>query len=278
MDIESVKWNTQAGRGRAARIDTGSKGDRSMTSYTLPYRTDWQDMENVLDYAKGSGADRAALDARFGAGESLRETLNTIEQLGLALRDDSGGVRLTSLGDRLAYAPTPAERLDVLVEAMLGYLPYRIPLERALADDVELVDGPWVEHVWQVDMRLGQPRNRVEEARTFFFRLADAAGLGDYRRGVRGQSTRLDLAPEFATRVRPLLERPLQAVAETNSADQPVDGLRIDVTPQVAPATPLPASAHPVSTTSISITVDMSDWDLDRIRAFLTVIGYSVAE
>ncbi|MEZ4572840.1 MAG: hypothetical protein R2849_21480 [Thermomicrobiales bacterium] len=36
-----------------------------MPDYTLPYRTDWQDMAAVLDYAKGSGAERAALDARF---------------------------------------------------------------------------------------------------------------------------------------------------------------------------------------------------------------------
>jgi hypothetical protein len=249
-----------------------------MTGYTLPYRTDWQDMDSVLDYAKGSGAERAALDARFGAGESMRETLNTLEQLALALRDDSGGMRLTALGDRLAYAPTQPERLDVLVEAMLGYPPYRMPLERALAGDMELVDGPWVEHVWQVDMRLRQPRNRVEEARTFFLRLADAAGLGSYRRGVRGQSTRLELAPDFAARVRPLLERPVEAIAEADRAEEPLEGVRIDVTPQAARAMSLPAATQPASATSISITVDMTDWDLDRIEAFLDLIGFPISK
>jgi acyl-coenzyme A thioesterase PaaI-like protein len=247
-----------------------------MTGYTLPYRTDWQDMESVLDYAKGSGAERTALDARFGAGESMRETLNTLEQLALALRDDSGGIRLTVLGDRLAYAPTQAERLDVLVEAMLGYPPYRMPLERALAGDMQMIDGPWVEHVWQVDMRLRQPRNRVEEARTFFFRLADVAGLGSYRRGVRGQSTRLELASDFAVRVRPLLERPVEAVAEADRAEETLEGVRIDVTPQAARAMSLPAATQPASATGISITVDMTDWDLERIEVFLNLIGFPI--
>ncbi len=92
-----------------------------------------------------------------------------------------------------------------------GIGPYRIPFERALADGLEVIEAPWVEHVWQVDMRLGQPRNRVAEARTFFFRLADAAGLGTYRRGVRGQTTRLELSDDFAEQVRPLLVPPVDA-------------------------------------------------------------------
>lgn len=174
---------------------------------TLPYRSDWREMSRLLDYCKGKGADRATLDARFGGGESLRETLNALEQLGLILRDDSSDVRLTSFGDRLAYAPDAAERRLLLIEALLGYAPYRYPLERAVDNQMALLDAPWLERIWQVDMRLGQPRNRVEEARTFFFRLADDAGLGTYRRGVRGQTTRLELSDDFVPVVGGLIQQ-----------------------------------------------------------------------
>jgi len=248
-----------------------------MAEYTLPYRTDWQEMLAVLDYAKGGGgADRAALDARFGAGEALRETLNAIEQLGLAVRDDSGGVRLTELGDRIAYAPGGDARTRALLEAMLAYPPYRIPLERALADGAEVIEAPWVEHVWQVDMRLGQPRNRVAEARTFFFRLADAAGLGTYRRGVRGQTTRLELADDFAEQVRPLLER---APAATPQPEDVPPAAEVPPTPQPL-SIPVMTAAGPASSVpaTLAITVDMTDWDLDRIEAFLRLIGYPVVE
>jgi hypothetical protein len=250
-----------------------------MAEYTLPYRTDWQDMAGVLEYSKGSsGAERAALDARFGAGEAMRETLNALEQLGLAVRDDSGGARLTELGDRLAYAPGSAERSRALSEAILGYPPYRIPLERALGDSFEIIDAPWVEHVWQVDMRLGQPRNRVAEARTFFFRLADAAGIGAYRRGVRGQSTRLELAGDFPERIRPLLElrtdtQP-EAIDEPVSVEQLESELRIDA----RSAPPGAISQPPATTPALSISVDLTDWDLERIVAFLKLVGYPVVE
>src|SRR5690606_19627709 len=131
-----------------------------MAEVMLPYRTDWRAMGTLLDYAKGKGVDRATLEARMGAGESLRETLNAAEQLGLVTRDEVGDVRLTPQGERLAYASSESERRDELARAMLSYPPYAIPLERAVAEELTVLDAPWVERVWQVDMRLGQPRNR----------------------------------------------------------------------------------------------------------------------
>ena len=227
----------------------------------------------------GKGADRAVLDARFGGGESLRETLNALEQLGLVLRSDAGDVQLTDAGDRLAYAPDEAERRQSLVEALLGYWPYRVPLERVAGERLAVLDAPTVERIWQVDMRLGQPRNRVEEARTFFFRLADDAGLGSYRRGVRGQTTRLDLAqPAFG-----VLQSTLAALGEAEDQDAPAP-VHTDQPDVAAPApseAPVPQALRlqPPSTstppdTTLSIQVDMSDWDLDKIEAFLSMIGY----
>jgi hypothetical protein len=257
----------------------------------LPYRTDWREMASVLDYCKGKGADRGALESRFGAGESLRETLNALEQLRLIERGEGGDVRLTTLGEQVAYAPDQSRRRELLVAVLLGYAPYRFPLERAAADDLDLLEGPWVEHVWQVDMRLGQPRNRVEEARTCFFRLADEAGLGTYRRGVRGQTTRLELATDFAERVRPLLQRPgvapasgperepapviaearqpstASVPARPGQASMPAVGF----VPDALPSTP---GSAPGSGVTMTLHVDMSDWELDRIEDFLRLIGY----
>jgi hypothetical protein len=238
----------------------------------LPYRTDWREMAAVMEYCKGKGADRAVLDARFGSGEGLRETLNALEQLAVVTRDDTGDVRLTDLGERLAYAPDRAARQAVLLEALTAYAPYRIPFERALGDGLELLDGPWVEHVWQVDMRLGQPRNRVEEARTLFFRLADEAGLGSYRRGVRGQTTRLELSADFAERIAPLLDLPEALPAQ---AAAPSDSLPA-TSPAAWQARHSPAAA-PAGVT-LAMQVDLTEWELDKIAAFFRLIGYPPAE
>ena len=208
----------------------------------LPYRTDWRELHNVLEYCKGKGADRGALEARFGAGENLRETLNALEQLDLIARNDSGDVRLSALGERLAYAPDATHRREWLTEALLGYAPYRFPLQRAAADGLRLLDAPWVEHLWQVDMRLGQPRNRVEEARTFFFRLADEAALGTYRRGVRGQTTRLELAPDIAERLS-RAQAALAAAEADRAAAHPAQVAAVGSAARLAPSARQPRAA-----------------------------------
>lgn len=249
-----------------------------MDELILPYRTDWREMSRVLDYCKGKGAERAVLDARFGGGESLRETLNALEQLGLIARSDVGDVRLTPAGDRLAYATSETEERLLLVGAMLRYRPYRVALERALDSGLSVLDAPTVERIWQVDMRLAQPRNRVEEARTFFFRLADDAGLGTYRRGVRGQTTRLELSPDFSQALGDVLTALDEPVPEPEPEALPEEPVpHAGTSPRVA--TPAPVRINPAARatrpeTTLSIQVDMSEWELDKIEAFLAMIGY----
>ncbi|HLI51024.1 MAG TPA: hypothetical protein VKU87_04460 [Thermomicrobiaceae bacterium] len=239
-----------------------------MAEPMLPYRTDWRSLTTLLDQAKGKGVDRATLEARMGAGESLRETLNAAEQLALATRDDAGDVRLTSLGERLAYSSSEEERRDDLARAILDYPPYAIPLDRAVAEALPAIDGPWVERVWQVDMRLRQPRNRVEEARTLYFRLADEAGLGSYRRGVRGQPTRLTLAGDAAGRLAALRASTPASDHHTEAAPAAPAGAQ----PSSGASSPALA-VQPSSPVSLNITVDLSDWDLDKIEQFLQLVG-----
>ena len=232
-----------------------------MDQVMLPYRTDWRAMAALLDYAKGKGADRAMLEARLGAGESFRETLNALEQLGLVERADAGDVRLTPAGERLAYASGDVERRRELARALLSYPPYAVPLERAVTEGLAVIEGPWVERIWQVDMRLGQPRNRVEEARTFFFRLADDAGLGTYRRGVRGQPTRLELGVDGLERVRRLRAEVNGAPVEDQSAqDQRVAEAHV----------PYHVSNVPVT---LNITIDLTNWEMDKIERLLRLVG-----
>jgi len=224
----------------------------------LLYRTDWRSLATLLDILKGKGSDRTTLEARLGAGESFRETLNAAEQLSVVRRDEAGEIQLTEQGRRLAYAANERERHYELTGAMLSYPPYAIPLQRALDEDLPILDGPWVERVWQVDMRLGQPRNRVEEARTFFFRLADDAGLGTYHRGVRGQPTRLELRANVADLLEQLTEAEPEAVVPREAA---------------APAVAAHSMSPNTAPVALNLTIDMSDWDLDRIEALLRLVG-----
>lgn len=236
-----------------------------MDDVMLPYRTDWLTIKNLLDFSRGKGVDRSALESKIGSGEVLRETLNAAEQLGLIDREGSGEVRLTPDGERLAYAVGDADKRSELARAILSYPPYAIPLERAVAEDISVVDGRWVVRVWQIDMDLGQPRNRVEEARTFFFRLADDAGLGTFRRGVRGQPTRLELNPETP--------RLIQEMTQESVEEQPP----VEAVPGGPVLTPV-VSTTAAGSASLAVTVDMTDWDLDKIEVFLRLVGLIPAD
>jgi hypothetical protein len=246
----------------------------------LPYRTDPRLLFQVLEYAKGRGVDRSVLEARLGGGEPLRETLNALEQLGLIERDDAE-IRLTEAGRRLAYATDAAERRRELARVVLSYPPYGGAIERALREGLSVIDGPWVERVWQVEMRLAQPRNRVEEARTFFFRLAEEAGLGVFRRGVRGQPSRLILAPDIEEQVRalrPLLAQPEplrgteeQAPPATATAPLGEDGT--ETLPLAQPLVRHLATGNAALTVQVSVNVDLTAWDLEKIAAFLRLLG-----
>jgi hypothetical protein len=246
----------------------------------LPYRTDWRSVMTMLEYVKGKGADRSSLEARLGSGESFRETLNTAEQLGLVERDEGGEIRLTLSGQHIAYATSEAERRQEMAAALCRYLPYRVPFERALAQSAQVIDAPSVERTWQVDMRLGQPRNRVEEARTFFFRLADEAGLGTFRRGVRGQPTRLELSSDYQSMMRALLDETTDETEEVEipaapSADRAAPAAVSSVTPDSQQQVTLPVPSSPPGV-RLEIQVDMTDWDLDKIEAFLEMVGLRV--
>jgi hypothetical protein len=238
----------------------------------LPYRTDWRSVMTMLDYVKGKGADRSALEARLGTGEGFRETLNTAEQLGLVDRDDGGEIRLTTPGQRIAYASNDGERRRELAMALCRYAPYRVPFERAVHEGHRLIDGPSVEQTWQVNMRLGQPRNRVEEARTFYFRLADEAGLGTFRRGVRGQPTRLELIDGFASTMTLLLQETAGETDVPEAPETPVDTAEPVLAGGVSLSAPIPAPPG----VNLEIHVDMTEWDLDRIEAFLGMVGLRV--
>lgn len=244
----------------------------------LPYRTDPRLLFQVLEYAKGRGVDRSVLEARLGGGEPLRETLNALEQLGLIERDDAE-VRVTEAGRRLAYATDAAERRRELARVVLSYRPYGGAIERALREGLSVIDGPWVERVWQVEMRLGQPRNRVEEARTFFFKLAEEAGLGVFRRGVRGQPSRLVLAPDLDEQVRalrPLLARaePLRGVSEEASEEQTKRAeAQPEMPPRLAGEGTIEAAGRVPVTVTMTVTVDLTTWELEKIEAFLRLLG-----
>ncbi len=242
----------------------------------LPYRTDPRLLFQVLEYAKGRGIDRSVLEARLGGGEPLRETLNALEQLGLIARDASE-IRLTETGRRLAYATDALERQRELARVVLSYPPYGGVIERALREGLSVIDGPWVERVWQVEMRLGQPRNRVEEARTFFFKLAEEAGLGLFRRGVRGQPSRLVLAPDLEERVRAL--RPLLSGAGGEVEPAPTESAAVSPVTTVSSKVAVGSvpertiAGPPGAAVTIMVSVDLTAWELEKIEAFLRLLG-----
>lgn len=234
----------------------------------LPYRCEWSDVIRLVEHVRARpDADRSHLEARIGKGESFTETLNAAVQFSLIEEKPSGTYNLTAeRGRGLAYAASDDERQQILLQIITTYEPYSVPLERALRDDQDQLESPTVIRIWQVDMSLGQRDTRVKEGVTFFFKLCQEANLGQYVRGYGKRPGRVELSASGQGMFRQALELETPQEVVTEPSAEPTEGLAPPGEPKEEVTTP------PRMGASIQVNVDMTEWDLDKIRSFFRII------
>ena len=166
---------------------------------TLPIMATQEDVEKVVNYlkTKATGDTIAAATAALGPTPLDGRKLKAYVTWGLVTRDGDQ-LALGSLGRDLARAPAES-RAYVYSQILRGMPPYRGGLEWMFYQTLESVTtaemgAHWVEHHKQ---QLGSAQEAtIKNMAVCFFHLCEAAELGRFVTGRRGQPSRFEIARE----------------------------------------------------------------------------------
>lgn len=157
----------------------------------LPYRTTGEEVLSFLN-RRVKGHSLEQIQALYSSAHAYQGTLIALTELGFL--GSSGDV--TELGQALSLAKDE-ERARVMLRAVAEYEPYGLLLEALLKgvkpDDATSTDR--IERWWSVN-QYGKSANNRTEASTAFARFVEFTGLGEYRQGRRGHSSRIEWAPQ----------------------------------------------------------------------------------
>jgi len=166
---------------------------------SLPSKTSADDVTTVVSYLKrkATGATlaemKAALQSKFIDGRKL----TAYETWGFVTKEGDK-LKLTPSGRELSRA-SGQQKSSIFAGVVARIKPYSMAIEWAFHQGFDQVDSSevaahWYEHCPE---ELGTAKeNAIRDQVVCFFNLAQAASLGTYHLGRRGQATRLELSQD----------------------------------------------------------------------------------
>lgn len=244
---------------------------------TLPYGTSWENILKLLEAIKKKQGDEKGIRAVF-TGAKIDATRKTMETLGLV-----SGFDFKQMGKELAYETNEEKRKEIFLKVILSYQPYELFLSRLNEKDFsEETDIEEVKNFWGKHDFGASPNNRNEAANVFgsFIQLS---GLGEFITGRRGKATRIKWDSEAKKLIDGILnssplpqkqqveenqsvytpeaeiEKPLQVIENQNK-----DSIISHDFPEINKQNVHSLKIIP----NITINVDMTQWNIDKINAF----------
>lgn len=241
---------------------------------TLPYGTSWENILKLLEAIKKKQGDEKSIRAVY-SGAKIDGARKTMETLGLI-----EGFNFKAFGKELAYETNEDKKREIFRKVILKYPPYELFLAKLTESEFQQeTDIEVVKNFWGKNDFGASPNNRDEAASVFGSFIA-LAGLGEFITGRRGKATRIKwnteakkLIDEVHTtaNLEAIEESPLEqevSVDQSSSLDNGSKDNVADFIPTQKPKLCTPDIHNAKVTPNITITVDMSDWDTDKIKAF----------
>lgn len=258
--------------------DTSQKSSQN----SLPYKTDDQDVIRLIEAIKRKPDNEKAIKDIYNK-SNFETSRKALEILGIL----DTRLSFSYEGKDLAVERDDSQREKLFLKFILRYPPYGHFLESVShssnlsTTDTESVKDYWWKHGY------GSSGSNRDEGVVTFGKLVQLAGLGKFVIGRKGQPSRIEWNPN----AKPLIDSVCNLeVNEQLTEEQAVDN---NINPQVSVTDPslisnnyssstqIPTSetteysvqtshkyAAPKVIPNISINVDMSNWDIDKITAF----------
>lgn len=254
------------------------------SEYVLPYGTTADNIAKLLDAIKNKHGDDKGIKATY-SGSKYETTQAALEALGII-----SGLTLTSLGKSIAFEADESKKKKAFLKAVLGYAPYEYFLSYITQGtppaetELETLKNYWGRNNY------GTANNRSEAA-PVCFSILQLAGLGEYIIGRKGKNTRFVWVENYAEIIKQTKQDdgssaeeekaplPPEVTFQTNGGNpKPTELDEHNLAPMSNAPSIIYKHASAIIPTNIEIKVDMTEWDLEKISAFLKIINIETAE
>ncbi|MEC2346654.1 hypothetical protein P9H28_21500 [Paenibacillus barengoltzii] len=246
---------------------------------TLPYGTSWENILKLLEAIKKKQGDEKGIKAVY-TGAKIDATRKAMETLGLVK-----GFNFEKMGKELAFEINEEKKKEIFLKVILNYQPYELFLSRLSEEDfvretdIEEVKSFWGKHDF------GASQNNRNEAANVFGSFIQLSGLGEFITGRRGKTTRIKWNPD----AKKLIDETIKILDASSTQEQQIEhpqlnDLSKEETQKVVKAIEnqikeplidnqssnlMQSNGHSLKISpNITINVDMTDWEIDKIQAF----------
>ena len=241
----------------------------------LPYSTTHENLIKLIDAIKKKEGNEDAIKKIY-SGNKFDSTRRSLEIIGIL----KNGVDLSAEGRQIAYETDEKLRQKLYLKKILEYPAYEHLIlniaQQGFSEDTDLetVKSYWGKHSY------GSSPNNRDEAAVVFGYFLQLAGIGEIVLGRRGKSSRI----KWSDAAKTLLEDANKEVKSTPQSETLEKQNVLDSTNKEEPSAvqtgiqvpieavrKLVASENIIVQPNITISVDMSNWEIDKIQAFFKV-------
>jgi hypothetical protein len=232
---------------------------------SLPYSATVENIEKVIDTIKRRPGDQKNIKTICSFSDFIK-TKNALEALNIVT-----GFDLTPLGRKIAYAT--GDKNKSYLDAIMAYPPYELLLmhirTRAKGFETE-TSNEVIKNFWG-NNSIGSSEDNRERAVPAFGSFVNLAGLGKLIVGRGKKPTRIEWSGD-ALRLIENYEQPTNdiSVDQTSTPSRPSENIEGSEDTQDTIYNPMIRlnNSHAHFSPRISIEVNMSDWDDEKMRLF----------
>lgn len=243
----------------------------------LPAGTTPDNMIKLIDVYLRKNTDADAKPV-FNMGDSAyRQTKSALRWLGII---EENSCEFTKIGNDFAYS-TEEERKKNILKIIIENPAYENLLSSIFSNqDVNITDTDYIVRYWGKYNFGSTLRNRTDGA-NFFGNLIEYALLGKFIKGVRGSQSRIEWDIDVVNEFKDLLNSvdnednsDENQINECNNEMQKSENIERDEEEQKEEYIESTTSITPkvitkeISTPNITINVDMSTWEEEKIKSF----------
>jgi len=233
--------------------------EKKALMYKLPQRAKGEDVEHLIELLKEKGGKRPEGELRPLIGtDDYSYAKAAAEILGFVTAVNDDLKWSDAIGRRFAYSEL-GERKEIWFDVLMKYQPYEFALSRLLRDrEGDEIETSEIMNFWGKEMRIELSKDAFGRAITSLASFLEKAELGKYVVGRRGGKSRIVLEEDARSRIEAFKAVPVEEIAP---APEPRSIAMKEAVVE-------PPIAEPRIAPSVNINIDMSGWDMEKIKLF----------